>query len=244
VNKALPDGLRIYAIGDIHGRFDLLRALYARIAAEIADSPPRESIEIYLGDYIDRGPQSAEVIEWLVSEQPACDRRICLMGNHEDMLIGALDSVSGMPVWLANGAWETLMSYDVIPPMQARGKPVADAHRAFLAALPRSHRAFVESLRMAFECGPYLFVHAGIRPGVSLEEQDVHDVLWIREEFLFSDADFGRIVVHGHTPAEEPEVRPNRINIDTGAVFTGRLTCLVLEGESRRFLHAVGGASQ
>jgi serine/threonine protein phosphatase 1 len=166
------------------------------------------------------------------------------MGNHEDMLLGALDSVSGMPLWLANGAWETLLSYDVIPPMQAKGKPLADAHRALLAAFPRSHRDFVESLRLTFECRPYLFVHAGVRPGISLEKQDPHDLIWIREEFLLSNANFGRIVVHGHTPAEEPEIRPNRINIDTGAVFSGRLTCLVLEGESRRFLQAVGGASQ
>jgi serine/threonine protein phosphatase 1 len=232
----LADGLRIYAIGDIHGRFDLLWALYARIAAEMTGSPPRRSVEIFLGDYIDRGPQSADVVEWLVSETPAADERICLRGNHEDMLLSVLDGAAAMPHWLSNGGSETLLSYDVVPPLEFRERAMLEARASFLSIFPRSHRNFMLSLSQLAEFGSYLFVHAGIRPGVPLEDQDPHDLVWIREPFLTSDADFGRIVVHGHTPAREPEIRRNRINIDTGAVFSGRLTCIVLEEGTRRFL--------
>jgi len=234
----LADGLRIYAIGDIHGRFDLLCALYARIAGEIADSPPRYSVEIFLGDYIDRGPQSAEVVEWLVSETPAANERICLMGNHEDMLRNVLDGAAAMPHWLGNGGAETLLSYGIVPPPEFRQRAMIEVRAAFLSIFPRSHRDFMLSLSHLAEFGGYLFVHAGVRPGVPLKNQDPYDLVWIREPFLNSGADFGRVVVHGHTPTREPEIRPNRINIDTGAVFSGRLTCIVLEGDTRRFLQA------
>ena len=219
---SLPDGLRIYAIGDIHGRYDLLQTLAARIRSDIEKAPPRSSAEIYVGDYIDRGPQSREVVEWLVGTPSLADRRICLKGNHEAMLLSALADPAWLHHWLSNGAGTTLASYGL--------------GSRELAALPRKHLDFYENLELTASIGSYLFVHAGIRPSLALADQNEEDLVWIREPFLSSDADHGAIVVHGHTPVDVPEVRPNRINIDTGAVFSGHLTCLVLEGTSQRFL--------
>ena len=234
--SALPDGLAIYAIGDLHGRLDLLRAMEALIRADRARSRPEKSVEIFLGDYIDRGPQSRELVERLIGSPPIADERICLIGNHEDMLLDALTEPEGFANWLHNGGDATLASYGLnVRPFAAKTE-LARIRAAFPDHLPPNHRAFFEGLRRWVEFGPYLFVHAGIRPGRPIEEQDSEDLVWIREPFLLSDADFGHIVVHGHTPVDQPEVRPNRINIDTGAVFQGRLTCLVLEGRTQRFL--------
>ena len=219
---SLPDGLRIYAIGDIHGRYDLLQALATGIRADIAENRPRSSAEIYVGDYIDRGPQSRDVVEWLIDTPPLTDRRVCLKGNHEAMLLAALSDPVWLQHWLSNGAGATLASYGLSP-------------RA-LGALPARHLDFFDDLGLTASIGSYLFVHAGIRPGLALEDQNEEDLVWIRDPFLSSDADHGVIVVHGHTPVDAPDVRQNRINIDTGAVFSGTLTCVVLEGASQRFL--------
>lgn len=235
---ALPPGLRVYAIGDIHGRFDLLSAVAEEIRRDIERARPVQSLEIFLGDYVDRGPQSCEVIEWLTSTPPIADRRICLTGNHEDMLLRALDDPGAMAHWLSNGGGETLLSYRATGSLGARGA-MPELQQAFREALPERHLAFLASLDLSFAVDPYLFVHAGIRPGRSLSQQDPEDLIWIREPFLRSDDDFGFVVVHGHTPVPSPEVRANRISIDTGAVFTGRLTALVLEGTERRFIEAV-----
>ncbi len=229
---SLPDGLRIYAIGDVHGRFDLLEAMVEKIEGDLRASPPGQAIEIFLGDYIDRGPQSCEVVEWLIDAPPLGDRRICLLGNHEAMLLEALADPARLPQWLMNGGEATLASYGLptLPPAPAA------KHAAMLEAIPPRHRAFLAGLPRSFELGTYLFVHAGIDPRRPLADQDPEALVWIRRPFLRSTIDFGRIVVHGHTPVEEPDVRENRINIDTGAVFSGHLTCLVLEGAGRRFL--------
>lgn len=235
MSATLPAGLRIYAIGDIHGRLDLLQRLYAKIRSELDAARPQWSVEIFLGDYVDRGPQSRGVLEFLLSK-PAADGRVCLMGNHEDMLIDALADPAGMENWIHNGGLATLASYDVAADHSAGSASLLRLRSVFLSVLPPSHRAFMERLLRMVTFGSYVFVHAGIRPGRALDAQDPADLVWIREPFLYSDADFGKIVVHGHTPAAEPEIRANRINIDTGAYFSGRLTCLVLEGETRRFL--------
>jgi serine/threonine protein phosphatase 1 len=232
----LPAGVRIYATGDIHGRFDLLESLYGAIRRELQVFPPERSIEIFLGDYIDRGPESREVLEWLISAPPACDERVCLLGNHEDMLLKVLNDPHWTGTWLQNGGVETLRSYAVDLTASPQRTTLDDLRAAFLDAFPDKHRAFLKRLPRLVGAGGYLFVHAGIRPGVALDEQDPDDLVWIRDEFLLSEADFGRIVVHGHTPVEEPEVRANRINVDTGAFFTGRLTTLVLEEDGVRFL--------
>jgi serine/threonine protein phosphatase 1 len=196
------------------------------------------AVEVYLGDYVDRGPETRDVVEWLISVPPLGRERVALMGNHEDMLLRALADPGAMSNWLFNGGSATVAAYI----RRLRPRPdfstAEEVRAAFAAALPETHRAFFASLPRTAAFGGYLFVHAGIRPGVPLEAQDPEDLIWIRDEFHRSDADFGRIVVHGHTPVAAPDVRRNRINIDTGAVFSGRLTCLALEGNSRRFLTA------
>lgn len=229
---SLPHGLRIYAIGDVHGRFDLLQAMADKVAADIKHAPPTESVEVFLGDYVDRGPQSCDVLDWLLSAAPIADRRICLLGNHEDMMLGALSDQTVLANWLVNGGEATLASYGTtaLP-------PAPDTRLTAIAeAIPLRHRTFLAGLPRRVEFGTYLFVHAGIDPRRPLNAQDPDDLIWIRSPFVNSNADFGRIVVHGHTPVGEPDFRENRINIDTGAVFSGKLTCLVLEGTQRRLL--------
>jgi serine/threonine protein phosphatase 1 len=229
----LSDGLRIYAVGDLHGRFDLLQAMATLIRRDLATAPSPRSIEIFLGDYVDRGPRSREVVDWLIDTPPIANERICLMGNHEDMLLEALNEPGAAANWLYNGGDATLASYGInVRPYAAR----TNISGLLREHLPPKHRAFLEGLKRMADYNPYLFVHAGIRPGRRLAEQDPKDLVWIREPFLFSEADLGRVVVHGHTPVERPEVRPNRVNIDTGAFFSGCLTCLVLAGSTRRFL--------
>jgi serine/threonine protein phosphatase 1 len=237
----LPDGLRLYVFGDIHGRFDLLERLSSKVRQDFERSRPPRAVEIYLGDYIDRGPDSRDVIEWLITSPPLAGERICLMGNHEDLLLSALNDLSEMPNWLFNGAAETIGSYLVEEGVAARDfASLEDIRLSFISAFPVSHREFISALRRKIIFGGYFFVHAGIRPGRPLDQQVPDDLIWIREPFLSSDADFGKLVVHGHTPVSRPDIRPNRINIDTGAVFSDCLTCLVLEGSSRRFLDTAG----
>ncbi len=232
----LPDGLRIYAIGDIHGCFDLLQALTAMIERDMKEVPAARVVEVYVGDYVDRGPDTRDVVEWLIETPPLGKERACLMGNHEDMLLKALDDAAAMPNWLFNGGDQTTASYL----RNGNGRPAFSTSRqlraAFLDAFPAKHRAFLASLPRTATFGGYLFVHAGLRPGRALRDQNPEDLIWIRDGFLNSTADFGKIVVHGHTPVPAPDVRSNRINIDTGAVFSGHLTCVVLEGAARRFL--------
>lgn len=231
-----PDGVRVYAVGDIHGRFDLLKALYEQIRLDLDARPPQRSLEIFLGDYLDRGPQSREVVEWMIAAKPLSDQRICLMGNHEEMCLRAVEEPAAAQHWFGNGGLETLVSYKPIPHHILAGMTLGRAHAELSAAIPHSHLEWLRNLPRTATVGDYVFVHAGLRPGRPADSQDPEDLIWIREPFLSSKFDFGKVVVHGHTPASEPEVRPNRINIDTGAVFTGRLTCLLLEGANRAFL--------
>ena len=236
---SLPPGVRIYAVGDLHGRFDLLEWARGAIAEDLARRPAERTIEIYLGDYVDRGPDSRAVLQLLAGgEAPVCDERICLKGNHEDVLLRFLDDPNTLAYWRELGGFETLHSYGVMPPHLLTEEAVRQAHAAFRARLSKAELRFLEGLALRVELGTYLFVHAGIDPALPLDRQRPHDLMWIREPFLLSRADFGRIVVHGHTPAYNPERLANRINIDTGAFATGRLTCLVLEGQEQRFLQS------
>lgn len=229
----LPPDIRIYAIGDIHGCLDRLTALHAAINADLRARPIADALLLHIGDYIDRGPDSAQVIEYLRGPNPvAGTRMVNLMGNHEDMLLTALekeddpDAVAG---WLRNGGRETLASWRI---------PHNLPHSQWAERLPKPDLRFIHSLAVSHREGGYLFVHAGIRPGVELEEQDRHDLIWIREPFLSSKADFGVVVVHGHTPARAPVIRHNRIGIDTGAVYGGDLSCAILEADRLGFLTA------
>jgi serine/threonine protein phosphatase 1 len=193
------------------------------IAADLAERPVRDPFVIYIGDYLDRGPDSAGAIDAIAETAIAPSaRRVLLMGNHERMLLDALarPAERAAVTWLANGGDASLRSWGVDP-----RTPPAEWQKL----LPSRHLDFLHRLEPRFQVGGYLFVHAGVRPGVPLAEQDLEDLLWIREPFLKSKADHGAVIVHGHTPRPDPEVRPNRIGIDTGAVYGGPLTCAVLE---------------
>ena len=225
----------LYVIGDIHGRSDLLDRMVATIARDLEENPVEESLTVTLGDYIDRGPDSRGVLDRLI-KNPFPTQFIALKGNHELMFESFLHDPAVADQWRRFGGLETLTSYGIPIGSVMRGKGYEQAAEALRAAVPRSHLEFIGALRTSLSVGRYFLCHAGIRPGIPLERQSVDDLLWIRGTFLNSRADFGKTVVHGHTPAEEPEVLANRINIDTGAYMTNRLTCVVLSKASMRFL--------
>jgi serine/threonine protein phosphatase 1 len=233
---AVPDGVRVYAIGDIHGRLDLLENVHARIAEDLRKNPVAHSIEIYLGDYVDRGPASNQVLEKLSSGAAVCDEQICLKGNHEDTLLRFLDGEDLLANWKKFGGLDTLISYGVKPVLPLSPEDHGNLHADLTANFPATHRAFLDALPTSKTVGGYFFVHAGVRPGVGLSEQVVGDLLWIREPFLNSNAKLEKMIVHGHTPVAEPEFHSQRINIDTGAYISGCLTCLVLESRNKRVL--------
>lgn len=233
----IPEGRRVYAVGDIHGRCDLLKQLHAAILADAESAQTDQRTIVYLGDYVDRGERSFAVIDLLASRTLPGFYAVYLRGNHEDMMLAFLE---GPPdsLWLFNGGGATLRSYGVtFDWRKSMTQGLIDLQRQLQAAMPHSHRRFFADLRLFFLCGDYLFVHAGIRPGRPLELQDPRDLMSIRSPFLSSDADFGQRVVHGHTIVSQPEVKWNRIDIDTGAFHTGHLTCLVLEGTTIGFLN-------
>jgi serine/threonine protein phosphatase 1 len=236
----VPEGVRIYAIGDIHGRADLLDEVLERIDSDRMINPTSLSIEVYLGDYIDRGPASREVLDRLVARKRTF-RGVFLKGNHETYLTNFATNPPILVDWQRLGGLETLMSYGVAPLLNADPAAQERLAAAFDQALPESHREFLADLKSSFTCGDYFFVHAGVRPGIPLAKQREEDLLWIRQDFLMSEDDFGKIVVHGHTPVLQPQIRPNRINIDTGAYATGRLTCLRLEDDRIDFISAGSG---
>jgi len=238
----VPDGTRVYAIGDIHGRADLLRRLHGMIrddadAPGSADSPGLRKVAVYVGDYVDRGPDSAGVIDMLTDDPLEGFERRHLKGNHEDMMMRFLETGTGGAMWVFNGGRETLDSYGIgISEFFLSGGDADALAPALRAAVPERHRDFLDGLQLHHREGDYLFVHAGLIPGVAIGDQREHDLIWVRGEFLDADADFGAVVVHGHSISPEPEIKPNRIGIDTGAYNTNRLTALVLEGTTRRFL--------
>lgn len=225
---------RVYAIGDIHGRLDLLERVIAAIGRDL-DKIGGDALTVTLGDYIDRGPSSRGVIERL-AENPFPTPYVALKGNHETLLDTFLADPTRGEYWRRLGGLETMHSYGVPVADLMLGKNYAEAAERLRAALPPHHLDFMRALKTSHSNDTYFFCHAGVRPGVALAQQNDEDLLWIRDEFLSSRADFGRIVVHGHTPVDAPDVRPNRINIDTGAFASGRLTCVVLDESGHRFL--------
>ncbi len=231
----VPGGVRVYAVGDIHGRADLLDAVLKRIDADLEQNRISVSIEVYLGDYVDRGPASREVIDRLVARNRTF-RAVFLKGNHEAYLTGIATNPLLLADWQQFGGLETLMSYGIVPSIYAGADAQVRLAAAFDQALPATHRRFLSNLKLFFTCGDFFFVHAGIRPGVPLTKQREDDLLWIRQDFLLCEEEFSKIIVHGHTPVPEPDIHPNRINIDTGAYATGRLTCLRLEDDRIEFI--------
>jgi serine/threonine protein phosphatase 1 len=226
---AVPAGVRIYAVGDIHGRVDLLCATLERIRADIAHHPIARPVQVFLGDYIDRGPASREVLDHLSTVAKPYET-VFLRGNHEVYLSEFLRDPTVLSEWRRYGGLETLVSYSLLPTIDPDAAEQGELAATLDRLLPPFHREWFATLQDYFVCGDFFFVHAGVRPGVPLKQQNLQDLLWIREDFLNSEKDFSKMIVHGHTPVAQPEFHPNRINIDTGAYVTGRLTCLVLEG--------------
>jgi serine/threonine protein phosphatase 1 len=240
-NASVPEGMRIYAVGDIHGRLDLLDRLLDLIQSDSEARGAARTQLVFLGDYIDRGSDSRGVVSRLISEPPPGFSRLCLKGNHEAMLLAFLDEPGAGVSWLHNGGNEALLSYgveqDVIQDAFFLGRAgLAEANAAFRALLPDDHLLFYRGLERCFHSGGYFFAHAGVRPCVALESQNENDLIWIRGDFLRHPGDFGAVVVHGHTPAHTPEDLHNRIGIDTLAVRTGKLTAVALEGSRRWFI--------
>ena len=232
---SVPEGVRIYAIGDIHGRVDLLLKLFGRIEADLAVRPVPQPLQVFLGDYIDRGPDSSQVLDLLVARERSI-RSIFLKGNHEEYLIEFLRHPPVLADWQRFGGLQTLLSYGLKPSLNANVAMQARLAAALREKMPESHRQFLGKLESSFTCGDFFFVHAGVRPGVPLSKQREEDLLWIRQEFLLHDEPFTKIIVHGHTPVVRPEIHPHRINIDTGAYASGQLTCLALEGDQMDFI--------
>lgn len=237
---AVPDGHRIYAVGDVHGQDHLLADLLAKIEADNAAESAAEATIVFLGDLIDRGPKSAEVIERLRTYRPLGIRTEFLTGNHEEVLIRILEGEGGLVAdWLRFGGVQCARSYGLSGSRLSRMSPseVIDALRS---SIPAEHQSFLASFADTLRAGDYLFVHAGIRPGIALAEQAQVDLRWIRGPFLDHPARHEVMVVHGHTITERVDERPGRIGIDTGAYKHGVLTALVLEGEQRRIIQARG----
>jgi serine/threonine protein phosphatase 1 len=228
--RRLPEGVRVYAIGDVHGRADLLEKVFLRIDTHETHRPSVRPVHVLIGDYIDRGPASREVIELLI-RRAANHEVVCLKGNHETLLLDFLKNPASLRDWSMVGGRETLMSYGLTPPLKPQAATLKELAEAFRSALPAEHVRFLHALQTSFACGDFFFVHAGVRPGIPLAKQKENDLLWIRDDFLLHEEDFGKLIVHGHTPVRELDIHPNRINIDTGAFATGRLTCLVIEAD-------------
>jgi len=230
----LPSGSRVYAIGDVHGRADLLQETFSRIDRHRNAHPIGNALEIMLGDYIDRGPSSFEVIELLSARVRG--GTICLKGNHESFLLEFLKDPTILSAWQRCGGLETLMSYGLEPSLDLSPEDQESLAASLAERLPAHHHDFLIDLPLCFTLGDYFFVHAGVRPGVALPNQRAEDLLWIRDDFLRHEGSFGKFVVHGHTPVSEPDIRSNRINIDTGAFASGNLTCAVFEDDQISFL--------
>ena len=233
-----PRGYRAYAVGDVHGRLDLLEDMLARIENDLGESKPKRAILLFLGDLIDRGPASCQVIERLQTYRHPQLRTVFLMGNHEEVLLRLLAGERGiLDSWLRFGGTECLASYGV-DAAAFKSMSEREALAAVKQAIPEAHRKFIADFADTVRFGDYLFVHAGIRPAVDISMQSQADLRWIRQPFLDDERNHGFVVVHGHTISEQAVERPNRIGIDTGAYRTGVLTALMLEGNNRRFLTA------
>jgi serine/threonine protein phosphatase 1 len=235
----VPPGSVVYAIGDIHGESEKLDLLHSMIRADARSRDAERKVAVYLGDYIDRGLDCPGVIDRLIGDPLPGFESVFLKGNHEEFMMQFLETGDNSSGWFHNGGLNTLEGYGV----EIRGHSLwrqdsGELRDALDENLPDRHRHFMEALELYRVEGDYLFVHAGIWPGRALKDQAPADLLWIRNRFLDSGEDHGFMVVHGHTPCDFPEIKPNRIGIDTGACYGGKLTALALEGEKRDFMQA------
>ncbi len=234
---SIPNNIRVYCIGDIHGQVNLLESIHNKIILDSAHYSGEKFI-IYLGDYIDRGLHSKEVIDLLLEKPLPGFKHVYLRGNHEQVLLDFLNNVPGIAQeWLSFGGLATILSYGISITGIPFGKKLVQLQKDLAKRIAASHFSFYKQLDFSYEIGNYFFVHAGIKPTVALNKQSKHDMLWIRDEFLNSKDLHEKIIVHGHSiTINKPQVLPNRIGIDTGAYLTGVLTCLVLEGDQKYFL--------
>lgn len=236
-DAAAPDGMRIYAIGDVHGRLDCLTEMHVLIAAEIERDRPDDWRIIHLGDYVDRGPESAGVLDLLSKATGQDDRVLALLGNHDEGFLDFLADPDDGELFIRFGGFDTAASYGVVLDVLTRPARM-ESHRSLVAAVPQDHLFFLRDRPRSASFGDFFFCHAGIRPGVALDAQDPHDLIWIRREFLNHRDLHEKVVVHGHTPVASPEVMANRVDVDTAAFDTGRLTALVIDGREKRFIEA------
>lgn len=239
-----PKRRRAYVIGDVHGRLDLLNRLLEGIEAEIARDPRLKTSIVFVGDLVDRGPESAGVVERLRTYSPASASTHFIMGNHEEVMLRVLAGETDLlSSWLRFGGVQTLQSYGVDPDELAGMQPGEIVSR-LKRAVPESHLDFIGGFSDSISFGDYLFVHAGIRPGVALAEQSQADLRWIRSPFLEDSTNHGFVVVHGHTITSEVEVTSNRIGIDTGAFYSGILTALAIDGRNRWLLQTTDDGTE
>lgn len=235
-----PRDCVLYAVGDVHGRTDLLQPLIAAIVADAARRGSVRKLLVMLGDYVDRGPDSAGVMDWLCAPPPAGFERVCLKGNHEALMQRFLEDPEEWRPWLANGGVETLASYGIaLPEAPGDHRAAAGLQQRLRRAMPVEHRLLLDTMPVSHAEGDWLFVHAGIRPDVALDAQAPDDLIWIRQPFLRHRERFAHMVVHGHTIQPEADLQPNRIGIDTGAFYSGRLTALAVTGDGVRLLTTV-----
>ena len=233
---AVPAGERYYAIGDIHGCDKLFDALIEAIEKDDAEAGPAETTVVLLGDLVDRGPGSAQVVK--SARKWGKQRKVrYIAGNHEEMFLESFEDRGVLKHFLKHGGRETILSYG-IPKSEYNSLELNELQDRLHTLVPKKHRKFLESFEEMIVAGDYAFVHAGVDPSRSLTDQTRKDMLWIRERFLDHDAPFEKVIVHGHTIFEDVEQRSHRIGVDTGAFRFGRLTALVLEGETRRYIQA------
>ncbi len=228
-------------MGDVHGRLDALQPLIRAIADDLEATPPVQSaMLVFLGDYVDRGPESRGVVDMILrmKGQQGLEVRT-LKGNHEEALLQFMQQPTFGAAWLEHGGGATLASYGVQPPASRTDPDAwAEVSAAFSAALPVDHLTFYRALELMIDVGDYAFVHAGVRPGVPWDQQAERDMLWIRQEFLQEKGPFGKVIVHGHTPMEQAQLLPHRIGVDTGCYATGLLTAVRLQDEDQRLIQA------
>ncbi|KQZ93219.1 metallophosphatase [Mesorhizobium sp. Root157] len=237
-----PQGMRLYAIGDIHGRLDLLEAMHRHIAAELAADRPADWRIVHLGDYVDRGPASKGVLDFLMAAHAREPRHLMLTGNHDVGFLDFIERPDPYGLFMTNGGVETARSYGVNLQrkgfLRSAGRSLHEGHAALVSAVPSTHLDLLRSLPHSLQFGDFFFCHAGIRPGIPFADQLDFDLMWIRGEFHAHTGLYPKVVVHGHTPVAEADVKANRVNLDTGAYYTGRLSALAVEGVSKRILVA------
>jgi serine/threonine protein phosphatase 1 len=241
-DASAPDGMLLYAIGDVHGRLDLLAAMHRAIAADISRDRPADWRVVHLGDYVDRGPDAKGVIDFLIAARQRDKRNLMLAGNHDIGFLDFLDYPDPVGLFMLNGGVETAKSYGVDLSQENRSlfgrarRTLETGHAELVQAVPQSHVGFLQSLAASASYGDFFFCHAGIRPGIALEKQDRNDLLWIRDVFLDHLGLYPKVIVHGHTPSRQAEKRAIRINGDRRAYASGRLTALVVDGAAKTIL--------